>query len=139
MHIFKEVICGDKIFSVVLDREKSNGILLTDNKEDAEYFCKEYNMQLAEEGQFVVATTENTAFLFILVNALLRRLTVMSEMSYSEEEHKNDVERVKKFLFQNPVNEVIAQGYRFFNGKVQNPFKLPRKLPMFRNNGIVRI
>ena len=139
MHIFKEVICGDKLFSVVLDREKANGILLTDNTEEAEYFCKEYGMQLVEEGQFVVATADNIDLLFILCNALIRRLTVMSEISYSEEEHQKDMDRVKALMYKNPVNEIIVRGYRFTNGAVPNPFKAPRRLPMFRNNGVVGI
>ena len=139
MHIFKEVICGDKIFSVVLDRDKANGVVLTDNTADAELFCKEYGMQLCEQGQFVVAFADNLELLNILSNALLRRLTVMSEITYSDEEHTKDLERVKKHLFKNAVNEIIVTGYRFTNNTVPNPFRLPRKLPMFKNNGIVGI
>ena len=138
MFIFKQVECKTSLFSVILTRDKKNGIIVTDNKELAEKFCKEYDMKLADRSLYVVANADNVPMLDILKYSLLRRLTVMSELNYVSY-HKSDVDKVKNQLYTNPALEVVVDGYRFYTDNEKSPFKAPRKLPMYRNNGLVRL
>lgn len=138
MFIFKQVMCGKDLFSIVLTPDKKSGIVVTSDKEVAARFCKEYGMKLAEQGMFVVANTETYDHLFMLCSSLIRRLTVMSELNCISY-HGEDVNKVKQQFYLNPGLEIIIDGYRFYTDNEKSPFKTPRRLPMFKNNGLTKL